>query len=688
MQSEFEPLLSDPIYRHWFRVWWDADWSVEGLERRSIEWRLPHLGPARSEFGGRTWSVGRMPPHDPDGNFNSAFLSQGWVDWDSFFQRARASGRTEYRLDGAWFRSLTPGQGRQMDLSARQAFVRGDATLNSAGLSRLTAKGLYVGGKMQLVDASLRERAVLTRAVIRNGIDVRKVSGSTVHLNDAIVEGGVVAETLSELDISKARISGDVHCRAGVARLDGFEVVIDGDMRINGSGGPRVSAVLRRAKLSGKLAVENASLAEFDVGGGAVRGHFIVHSSNIETVIADRVTLQGDLKVQDATISACRLRNANVGGALTLAGATVGAAGLEGAVIGGKASVTGCSFRTLDAAAIEFKDAATFDRTSFAEALSFNSARFGGPASFAGAAFLGRATFVKARFEAAANFGAEPESQPGSVVGGDRFGSVSFQASSFVAGRDAIWCVDFDGRQFRGSSVFDGCSFHGAPRFFQATFHENASFRYTRFARAPHPTFRERRIAFGRHARVGTAVRATLNAWNKEHQQYEHSYRSLKLRMNQIGAAREERRFLALELRARRARLDQEVRPLESLLSILYDLTSDYGESIVRPLAWTAVVTLAAAGAYYAAAFPTAEPLQATEFAIRQIFRPFNVWADGGAAIGPPEPQTFADILLGRRSAAYSLSLGMKFVASLQSLCCLTLLFLSALAIRKRFRLT
>lgn len=69
--------------------------------------------------------------------------------------------------------------------------------------------------------------------------------------------------------------------------------------------------------------------------------------------------------------------------------------------------------------------------------------------------------------------------------------------------------------------------------------------------------------------------------------QFEQAYRRLKLLMSGMGAHIEEQRFFACELRARQARrpeTDTDIKFGEPSVAALYGLIADYGRSFVRPL--------------------------------------------------------------------------------------------------------
>ena len=84
---------------------------------------------------------------------------------------------------------------------------------------------------------------------------------------------------------------------------------------------------------------------------------------------------------------------------------------------------------------------------------------------------------------------------------------------------------------------------------------------------------------------------------------FESSYRRLKLLMRGIGAHIEEQRFFALELRARKARTDDDIKRWEKLAADAYGKLADYGQSALRPLLWLGASIIVFASAYNSLAY-------------------------------------------------------------------------------------
>lgn len=168
----------------------------------------------------------------------------------------------------------------------------------------------------------------------------------------------------------------------------------------------------------------------------------------------------------------------------------------------------------------------------------------------------------------------------------------------------------------------------------------------------------------------------------------EDAFRTLKLIMEERRNRQQEGRFFRLELQARRKRRDDAVPLWERLFSDIYRLTSDYGNSAVRPLGLLVVLIAVFAGGYallgsLPAHWPAGEDLwQALSFSTSCVL-PFGPWTDEPAA------ETMMGRLLhieGRGHGAGT-AFAIRLIATLQSLMAIVLVFLAGLAIRRRFQI-
>ncbi len=298
-----------------------------------------------------------------------------------------------------------------------------------------------------------------------------------------------------------------------------------------------------------------------------------------------------------------------------------------------------------------FGSYASFGETHFGSSADFREAHFGSDAFFSGVAEDGG---VGERREAVTL-----ESRPGEAGETVTMGVVTAPAR---AARNDFRRADFSRARFRGSAVFSnrrftdttrfvGATFHQAPKFHNAALHQDTDFTGAAFL-----------------DRSGRAAPA---------------YRTLKLAMEQVRARDEEGMFYALEMESRRRRDDTP--KAVKLFSLLYEVGSDYGRSLVRPLVLLVGVTLLFYLIYAALgseggreAYPGA-PLR---LAMEQIVRPFALLTTDYESIAPYSDYTeqVRKILDGAPFAARAL-------ATVQSLLSLGLIALFILALRRRFRM-
>lgn len=190
--------------------------------------------------------------------------------------------------------------------------------------------------------------------------------------------------------------------------------------------------------------------------------------------------------------------------------------------------------------------------------------------------------------------------------------------------------------------------------------------------------------------RKSQAGRAALA--NDRFEQLEGCYRVLKLAMEQVRDGVEAGGFFRLELLARRKRRDKAVPWWERAASFWYALLADYGNSIARPLGWLFLVVLPfSTGLYWLLASLSdgahglaarlalslerpidPELFHAIEFALARLL-PIDVNGNEATFLeGLGAGWRFLFVVLGTGQAVISL----------------TLVFLSALAVRRRFQIS
>ena len=161
------------------------------------------------------------------------------------------------------------------------------------------------------------------------------------------------------------------------------------------------------------------------------------------------------------------------------------------------------------------------------------------------------------------------------------------------------------------------------------------------------------------------------------------NYRTLKLAMEQARARQEEAMFFALEQRSLRKQPGTSWTVRSA--SAVYDWAADYGQSLVLPLAWIAVISVVFGAIYTTLLFFVRDPAVVASphcefdhvaFALKQIFRPFEVWSTRADLVEP-----FRCIGVAKPP------LVLKLFATLHTLLTFGLFTLFLLALRKRFRM-
>lgn len=363
-----------------------------------------------------------------------------------------------------------------------------------------------------------------------------------------------------------------------------------------------------------------------------------------------------------------------------------------------------------------FSKGASFDSATFSENAGFNSATFSGYASFSNAEFhngadfeaadfAGRARFAEAIFKGFANFtdttfakSVTFESaylgQPGATAAGSagaRFlrcqfsGPAHFRAAKFPA------FMDFTAANFARQAWFTDITWPAAAAdwhacFDQAVFRDVASFRdsgFRCFAAFDGATFAgglqlddadegDAKLTF--QAELAAAL-ARKGEGEQSLKQLERGCRVLKQAMDKASHKTREQIFHAFELKARR-RQHGTPRP-ERYLAWAYEGVADYGRAIVRPLLLLLIsIPLFALFYWWLAGIETLQAYcQALNYSLGRVF-PFGAWAVTDRA--------WETALLGNADHWTFLARGL---ATAQSIIAAILVFLSLLAVRRRFQI-
>ena len=186
-------------------------------------------------------------------------------------------------------------------------------------------------------------------------------------------------------------------------------------------------------------------------------------------------------------------------------------------------------------------------------------------------------------------------------------------------------------------------------------------------------------------------------------EELEGCYRTLKLAMEDKRDRVEEGKFFSLEIKTRRRRRRPNVLYWERLMSDLYGGTSDYGNSVVRPVAWILLFMLVF-GVLYALQGSSsllgwdwkvpnfAELGQGFSYSAGRVFG-FGPWGSEPEActmmgqllnVQPEKDVICAD---GHNGWGVWTAFGIKALATVQTLMAIILVFLSGLAVRRRFQI-
>jgi uncharacterized protein YjbI with pentapeptide repeats len=350
-------------------------------------------------------------------------------------------------------------------------------------------------------------------------------------------------------------------------------------------------------------------------------------------------------------------------------------------------SVTGrATFR-----GIEFRDVTNFDRSDISGAVSFDNAifktsvsfrecQFRDKAGFSSAKFLfegGRpsAVFERANFHKQANFRDTEFHGEATFAAASFLGEVVFRGATFKRSL-SLATIHGDNDPSAPDSRLKGCDFSGAQFLGLATFENRrfgsrADFSDAKFARAPifHGCEFHQSMTFpGEKAFLETAGASAAQ-----------SYRTLRLAMEGLSARYEAGQFYSLEQQALR-NTPGKLKRHEWVLSWLYGTISSYGRNALRPIAWLALVWLSFAALYALVCADTINVCASWDlnllkrsalFSFQQTAAPLTIWRDARATVMIESGDTPAWLLM---------------LATFESLCGLTLISLSLLAIRWRFK--
>ena len=383
---------------------------------------------------------------------------------------------------------------------------------------------------------------------------------------------------------------------------------------------------------------------------------------------------------------------------------------------------------------VQFSGDAYFGGARFGAGAMFDDARFGRSASFVDVQFGEVTIFDRAQFLSNAEFflstGPRVET-PATLSANIEFGenrsaTLAFRRISF-AKVEFRSDADFSNRHFTGKIDFSDAKFYGVVAFHGSVLHENTLLPVEKgFLAAPGECFPwelrpERKLETGLAKDDGSFARRILggmsdlkraldewldrsqhihrfrrkrqikrvllsedktgNAWNNRCKEFEQAYRRLKLLMQQQGARNEEQAFYALEIRSRIQRRD--IPLFEKLFAWLYGLTSDYGQSVMRPFGGLGATAILFGALLVWLSFASGHGYSFDNVAsyLARNLVPGLLVRDLTQGSSSPY-QVWVDALLKAYGAGFYL------LATLHAIFNLILWFLFALALRRRFQIS
>jgi hypothetical protein len=402
--------------------------------------------------------------------------------------------------------------------------------------------------------------------------------------------------------------------------------------------------------------------------------------------------------------------------------------------------IEGCNFDDFI-----FPGETDFRKAVFSEAASFRRATFGGEASFSGATFGGDARFDRATFSSGgisfyrATFSGEATFYSATFCGETSFSSVAFgeyvsflsatfrEGTSFYSATFSA-STRFESAMFSGNARFDRATFGGDANFLKAQFDKDASFAYSTFASlttnfegasfGAAANFRaidaERAFNLGgaRFVTVPDFVQAHFaeaprlddfelassveggdfwrSIWHAAEKDVSAKYRAMRRLAVQGHDYENERMFLKGEIRSQRYTLDKPWY-LGFWFGIAYDVLSDFGGSIARPVYWGTVWTASFAAAYYLLVF-SGGPAPCGQSSLASLSQAFHLAIKNAVLLiswdGATDLENAAQCLKNAKAANGDVfGLGLNALQLFQKLGSLVLWFLLLLAVRNRFKL-
>lgn len=669
--SFLELFAEDAAYRRWFKRWWKADYSMEGFSKRKEAPRA-FLEPATVTFAGRTWRVGHAPPHDLSGNPNPHF---------SFLRVARINRHSQYGAPVDLSGLFLPETALDLQVSR----ITGTNFISTGSLTiRSTADILHLSFDEAIVSGRLAIENLPSLELALNRIECVQLALGTVRSGQATLLGCKISEDaqlptqLRSLTIESSSIG---------AASQGNRSVIE-ILKIENTTFNRRLALGTELSLPTPSAISNCTFKdglhlllskgkELSLNGVRVAGEFVMDVQD-GILSLDHVASQSTGTVRSAG-GTVEDSNGKWGADLILQGAFKRARFRRSALAKG-ISGSQCEIGQL---VLEDLKAGSLDiRSSELGGVSIDRSAFIQPVALRGCSFTLFLSCRDSSFQQGADFGAQGASPALPKARNPDIANATISRCKFGAGGDGN-ALRFSGRTFSGHTEFLAITVAGIPHFERSAFKEAVSFLDTKFlfydAAPPAPL---------------SWLEFTLNPWLREAarprslylERAERAFSGLKDAMCEAGALRLEKTFHVLEMRARRGRWDADVDQGERAISYLYDKFALYGESIKRPLLFLLLIPILFSLLYYIISTDRSSTglLHSLDFSLQQEFRPFFIWnpayADGSGGVSWVQTHLFGSSI-GRE-------LTVKMLAFLESTLTLSLTFLLALAIRRRFQIS
>jgi hypothetical protein len=676
----------------WFATWLARDYSLDGWRMRIDEGLNVQLQPfmhgqGPSRVAKRSW----LPMHHPLFDRDGELLSE---DRPAFSDRLRLADN-HLLLEGAQVGSATqlsqiwpaiPNASLKWAYVAKEAsaHVPGDWGLESALCESLLQRPSGQGARQNYFSngivigtakfASLAAMSGFEGARFEGGLEISSLSGLQGRLFPSsffvgqkfLLDSG---ETAGALDINRAD---------GVRRIELRNVTVNGDIRFAARSVPLSLELLSNNTIRGGISASDVTFANLQISCGFERESSFKSCRFIAPPRFAGSRFSGGLILEDCEVGSgdagvVDFRGLTIGVQLELKG------GVYGAGPGSHVDFSGIKSPTANIFGVDFNcrvDLGThpgtklnIDRLDNKQTVFRDRADFRNPSDTAG---IARAEFS---------------------LKGCRFLEVA----------------DFQNVAFGDSTVFDECVFCAAPKFFGATLHPDTSFRGVRFEWKPkrQTKFLDRAV-FGRLSRAlgnGKIFGGSLARVRRDNLllgEVERSFTALRELANKIQAKQPAARFHKQELEARRLRvLDPDVPRPEAWASWIYHALSDYGDSFARPVGLLAVYSFLWTGIYIwmsgsmqnasaAGSISLAGTLKPWASLDSSIARAASEW--GGVCKEIAEYHKFK-MMASQNEHCLAVQLthdyGFWFhlIATAQSAISIILIFLMALALRRKFQL-